>query len=90
VLGHTGFTSADRLNDIAPRSRPTCGKESEDFVARSVAEGRNGSFDVGRPGLVMWLRNSRHIAILPEVTRKSKNSTLDDTLNIFDNNFYSF
>ena len=90
VLGHAGLASADRGNDIAPCCRPTSGKEPKNFVARPVAERRNGSFNVGRPGLVMWLRNSRHIDILPEVTRKSKNSTLDDTLSIFDNNSYSF
>ncbi|MDQ0664689.1 hypothetical protein QFZ35_003187 [Arthrobacter ulcerisalmonis] len=90
VLGHAGLASADCLNDIAPRCRPISGQESENFVARPVAEGGDGSLDIGRPGLVMWLRNSWHNAILPELNRKSKNSTLDDTLSIFDNNLCSF
>jgi hypothetical protein len=90
VLGHAGLASADRRNDIAARCRSPSGKEPKNFVARPVAECRDGGLDVGRPGLVMWLRNSRHSAILPELNRKSKNSSLDDTLSIFDNNLYSF
>jgi hypothetical protein len=90
VLGDAGLTSADCLNDIAPRCRPISGQEPENFVARPVAEGGDGSLDIGRPGIVMWLRNSRHNAILHDLSRKSKNSSLDDTLSIFDNNLYSF
>lgn len=90
MFGHAGVARADSRDDVAAGCRPAGGKEPEDLVARSVAESRDGSLDVGRPGCVVRLRNSRHSAILPEEIRKSKNSTLDDTLSIFDNKFHSF
>jgi hypothetical protein len=90
VLGHTGIARADSGDDIPARRRPTGSEEPKDFVSRPVAECRDGSLDVRRPGGVVRLRNSRHKLILPEGATKSKNSTLDDTLIIFDNNSYSF
>ena len=90
MLGHAGIARADSGDDVAARRRPTRGEESKKFVSRPVAEGCDGSLDVGRPGGVVRLRNSRHTVILPEGSAKSKNSTLDDTLVIFDNNSYTF
>ena len=90
VLCHAGIARADSGDDIPPSCRPTRSEEPKNFVSRSVAEGCDGSFDVGRPGGVVRLRNSRHKVILPEGSAKSKNSTLDDTLIIFDNNSYTF
>jgi hypothetical protein len=90
VLGHAGIARADSSDDVSARRRPSGRDESKDFVSRPVAEGCYGSLDVGRPGGVVRLRNSRHKVILPEGSAKSKNRTLDDTLIIFDNNSYSF
>ena len=90
VFGNARLASADGGDYVPPRCRPPCGQESQDFVSRSVPERSNGSLNVGRPGGVVWLGNPRHSAILPERREKSKKGTLDDTLSIFDNNFYSF
>lgn len=90
VFGNARLASADGGDYVPPRSRPPRGQEPKDFVSRPVAESRNGSLNVRRPSGVVWLGNPRHSAILPERGQKSKKGTLDDTLSIFDNNFYSF
>jgi hypothetical protein len=90
MLRNAGIARADSGDNVAARGRPTGREESKNFVSRPVAEGCDGSLDVGRPGGVVRLRNSRHKVILPEGSAKSKNRTLDDTLIIFDNNSCSF
>ncbi|WHP60986.1 hypothetical protein QMY03_08805 [Arthrobacter sp. KFRI-F3372] len=90
VLGNARLASADGGDYVSPRCRPPRGQKPQDFVSRPVSEGSNGSLNVSRPSGVVWLSNPRHSAILPDLHEKSKKGTLDDTLSIFDNNFYSF
>lgn len=90
MLGHAGIARADSRDDIPSSCRPTRSEEPKNLVSRPVAESCDGSLDVRRPSGVVRLGNSRHKVILPEGGAKSKNSTLDDTLIIFDNNSCSF
>ena len=90
VLSYARFAGADDGDNVATRRWSVRRKESENFISRSVAKCCDGGLNISRPGGVVWLGNPRHSHILPERWRKSKNGTLDDTLSIFDNNFYSF
>ena len=90
VFGNARLASADGGDYVPPRSWPPRGQKPQDFVSRPVSEGSNGSLNVSGPSGVVWLSNPRHSAILPDLYEKSKKGTLDDTLSIFDNNFYSF
>lgn len=85
VFGDAGFTGADRRDDVPSGRRTVCRQESQNLIPRAVPERRHCVFNVGRPGVVVRLRDPWHASILAEQHGKSKNWSLDDTLIIFDN-----
>lgn len=89
MLGYAGLSGAHGSNDISTRSGSVSRKIPKDLVPRPIAKSRHGSLNVGRPCVVVRLSDPWHGTIVAELTQKSKNSTLDDTLIIFDNIFHS-
>jgi len=46
MLGDGWLAGADIVDDVTPGCRPIRDQEADDLVARPIAEGRHGHFDV--------------------------------------------
>lgn len=79
MLGDTGLSGAHGIHDVAARCRAEGREEPQYLVSGPVAECGHSCLDIGRPSVVVRLRNPWHGSILTEHHEKSKKRTLDDT-----------
>lgn len=79
MLGDTGLSGAHGIHDVAARGRAERREEPQYLVSGPVSERGHGCLDIGRPSVVVRLRNPWHGSILTEQHEKSKKCTLDDT-----------
>ena len=86
---HAGFPGADGQHDVSAGCGAVGCQVPEDFVTRPIAERLHRCLDIGRPRVIVRFSKPWHGTILVDREAKSKNGTLDDTLSIFDNSFYS-